>query len=89
MPDTPYVPPLYPLADTEVKSVIKESLDRAILTRQSILLKPKPTYDIDGQKFEWAEYLKQLDATIKQLTQELQVLDSDSPFEIESQAYTL
>ena len=89
MPDVPYVAPLFPLADTEVKSVIKESLDRAILTRQSILLKPKPTYDIDGQKFEWAQYLKQLDATIKQLTEELQTLDSDSPFEIESQAYTL
>lgn len=89
MPDTPYVAPAYALSDTDVKSVIKESLDRAILTRQGILAKPKPSYDLDGQKFEWAQYLKQLDATIKQLTEELQTLDSDSPFEIESQAYSL
>lgn len=89
MPNTPYVPPTYPLQDTDVRSVIKESLDRAILIRQGILEKPKPTYEIDGQKFEWTQYLKQLDATINQLTEELQTLDSDYPFEIESQAYSL
>lgn len=89
MPDVEYVPPAFVLTDANVKSVIKESLDRAILTRQSILLHPKPSYDIDGQKFEWAQYMKQLDATIAQLTKELQVLDTDSPFEIESQAYTM
>lgn len=89
MPNVAYVPPPFVLSDTDVKSVIKESLDRAILTRQAILLNPKPTYDIDGQKFEWAEYLKQLNATIKQLTEELQTLDNETPFEIESQAYSL
>ena len=57
MPDTPYVPPAFSLSDAEQVSVIKESLDRAILTRQNILNKPKPTYDIDGQRFEWNDYL--------------------------------
>lgn len=89
MPNTAYIAPNFVLSDTDVKSVIKESLDRAILTRQGILDKPKPTYDIDGQKFEWAQYLKELNATIKQLTEELQTLDSETPFEIESQAYSL
>lgn len=89
MPSTEYIAPNFVLSDDNVKSVIKESLDRAILTRQGILEKPKPTYDIDGQKFEWAEYLEVLNATIKQLTNELQTLDSETPFEIESQAYSL
>lgn len=86
MPDTPYVPPTYVLSDSDTKSVIKESLDRAILTRQSILAKPKPTYDIDGQRFEWAEYLKVLNDTIAQLQVQLQSFDE--PYELDSSIYT-
>lgn len=87
MPSTEYTPPPYVLTDTNVASVLKESLDRAILTRQNILEKPKPTYDIDGQRFEWAEYLEVLNKTIAQLTKELQ--DIDGPFEVESVGYSL
>jgi hypothetical protein len=86
MPDTPYVPPAYTLSDADRKSVIAESLDRAILTRQSLLLKPKPTYDIDGQKFEWAEYLKVLNTTIQELQSQLQSFDD--LYEIDSSLYT-
>jgi hypothetical protein len=86
MPDTPYVAPAYSLSDADAKSVIKESLDRAILTRQSILLKPKPTYDIDGQKFDWNTYLDILNKTISQLQRDLQ--DFDGLFEIDSSLYT-
>ena len=86
MPDIPYVAPAYVLTDADTKSVIKESLDRAILTRQNILAKPKPTYDIDGQRFEWAEYLKTLNDTIVQLQQQLQTFDD--PYEIDSSLYT-
>lgn len=75
MPDTPYIPPAYVLSDADQVSVIKESLDRAILTRQNILLKPKPTYDIDGQRFEWNEYLKVLNETIAQLQKDLVAFD--------------
>ena len=86
MPDTPYVPPAYVFSDADRKSIITESLDRAILTRQSILSKPKPTYDIDGQRFEWAEYLKVLNATIIELQSQLQTFDD--PYEIDSSLYT-
>jgi len=86
MPDTPYVPPAYSLADSEQASVIKESLDRAILTRQNILLKPKPTYDIDGQRFEWNEYLDILNKTIAQLQKDLVAFDE--LYEVNSQIYS-
>lgn len=86
MPNEAYVPPPFSLADTEVVSVLKESLDRAILTRQSILLKPKPTYNIDGQEFKWAEYLEVLNKTISQLQKDIQSFDD--PFEIDSVVYT-
>ena len=86
MPNEAYVPPAYVLADTDTASVIKESLDRAILTRQAILLKPKPTYNIDGQEFKWAEYLEVLNKTITQLQKDIQAFDD--PFEIDSVVYT-
>lgn len=88
MPSQPYTPPPYTLSDADRRSVLNESLDRAIITRQNILDKPKPTYDIDGQRFEWAEYLEVLNKTIDKLKQDIQDLDNDSPFEIESQVYT-
>jgi hypothetical protein len=86
MPDTPYVPPAHSLADSEQASVIKESLDRAILTRQNVLLKPKPTYDIDGQRFEWNEYLDVLNKTITQLQKDLVAFDE--LYEVNSQIYS-
>ena len=86
MPNDAYVPPPFVLTDTETVSVIKESLDRAILTRQKILLNPKPSYSIDGQEFKWAEYLEVLNKTIAQLQKEIQ--SYDGPFEIDSVVYT-
>jgi hypothetical protein len=86
MPDTPYVAPAYPLSDTDSVSVIKESLDRAILTRQKILLNPKPSYNIDGQEFKWAEYLDVINKTISQLQKDLQSFDDD--YEIDSVVYS-
>jgi len=85
MPDTEYTPPAFVLTDTNTLSIIKESLDRAILTRQNILAKPKPSYDIDGQKFSWAEYLKILNETIEQLRKNMQ--DFDTPYEFDSSIY--
>lgn len=85
MPNTEYTPPPYSLTDDNVLSVLRESRDRAILTRQQILEKPKPSYNIDGQEFKWNEYLKVLNDTIARLTQE--ILDADGPYEIESQMY--
>jgi hypothetical protein len=87
MPDTPYVPPAFSLSDAEQVSVIKESLDRAILTRQNILNKPKPTYDIDGQRFEWNEYLDILNKTISQLQKDLVAFDE--LYEITSTQYSV
>lgn len=48
-------------------------------------LNPKPSYDIDGQSISWANYLKQLQATINWCDQQE---IGNAPFEIISQAYT-
>ena len=85
MPDVAPTTPPYVYTDSDTLSVIKESLDRAITTRMNILAKPKPSYDIDGQKFSWAEYLDQLNKTIEQLRKNLQ--DFDEPFEFDSSYY--
>jgi hypothetical protein len=86
MPDAEYTPPQFVLTDADTVSVIKESLDRAILTRQKILANPKPSYNIDGQEFKWAEYLLALNKTITQLQTDLQAFDD--PFELDSVAYS-
>lgn len=86
MPDTAYTPPAFQFSDSDRKSIIQESLDRALLTRQNILAKPKPTYNIDGQEFKWNEYLDTLNKTIAELTSQLQAFDE--LYEIDSQLYT-
>lgn len=86
MPDTPYVPSAYSLTDADSVSIIKETLDRAILTRQKIVLNPKPSYNIDGQEFKWAEYLEVLNKTITQLQKDVQAFEDD--YELDSVVYT-
>jgi hypothetical protein len=50
-----------------------------------ITAEPKPTYQIDGQKVEWSDYLKQLQATADWCDAQLA---AGAPIEIQSQAYT-
>lgn len=86
MPDQPYVAPTVEFSDVDHVSIVRESLSRALQTRRDILLKPKPTYNIDGQEFKWAEYLEVLNKTIDQLQKDLQSLAE--PFEETSVIYT-
>jgi hypothetical protein len=86
MPELPYVPPTVEFSDSDHVSIIRESLTRAIVTRRDILLKPKPSYNIDGQEFKWNEYLEVLNKTITQLQSDLQSITE--PFELDSVMYT-
>ena len=47
--------------------------------------KPKPTYDIEGQRVDWADYLKQLQRTVDWCNEKLA---GEEPFEFQSQGYT-
>lgn len=46
-----------------------------------ITAEPKPSYSIDGQKLAWAEYLKQLLATVDWCNEKLA---GEAPFEVRS-----
>jgi DNA repair protein RadC len=44
---------------------------------------PKPTYDIDGQRVAWGEYLRQLQQTVDWCNEKLA---GEAPFEFQTQA---
>ena len=64
-----------------IQTIKQQTLARiAELTEQ-----PKPSYQIDGQQVAWAEYLKQLRATVDWCNHALNV---EQPQEFRSQACT-
>ena len=50
-----------------------------------ITAQPKPTYDVDGQKIAWSDYLKQLRRTVDWCNAKLA---GEEPFEFPSRGYT-
>jgi hypothetical protein len=46
---------------------------------------PKPTYQIDGQKVAWGDYLQQLRGTVDWCNQKL---SAEGPFEFPSRGFT-
>jgi len=46
---------------------------------------PKPSYELDGQKIAWSDYLQQLRSTVDWCNEKLA---GETPFEIRSQGYT-
>ena len=46
---------------------------------------PKPTYDVDGQKVAWGDYLKRLRRTVDWCNAKLA---GEEPFEFPSRGYT-
>jgi len=51
----------------------------------SLTESPNPSYTIGGQSVSWADYLKQLQGTIDWCDQQL---NSQEPFEIQTEAFT-
>ena len=50
-----------------------------------ITAEPKPSYDIDGQKIAWGDYLGQLQKTVDWCNEKLA---GEEPFEFRSQGYS-
>ena len=75
------------MAQTDEQNIesLKETRDNLITLIGSITQKPKPTYDIDGQKVEWGIYLEQLRSQLKYTLQ--LIIDLEGPYEVESQGY--
>ncbi len=50
-----------------------------------ITANPKPSYDVDGQRFEWTDYFK---ALTDQLSKMNELINGGEPFEEVSQGYS-
>jgi len=55
------------MADTELES-LRTTL---IATLKETIKSPKPSYDIDGRKFDWNGYLKELRQMLKDIDEAL------------------
>ena len=65
---------------------LNSALDNMAARLKEITASPKPTYDIDGQKFSWTEYQRFLIEAMSSLRE--QVAAEDGPYVEESQVYT-
>jgi hypothetical protein len=65
----------------QIATIKSQTLARLV----EITAQPKPSYDIDGQKVDWATYLKQLQATVAWCEDQL---SGAEPFEHATQAGT-
>lgn len=53
------------------EATIRTILDSATDRMAECLLKPKPSYDVDGQKFDWTQYQQFLQKQIDWAREEL------------------
>ena len=74
------------LTDEEIQAKLAQTRDELIQRRLDIVSKPKPSYNIDGQEVKWSEYLKQLDASIERIDEDLNKFEG--PFEEVTVAYS-
>lgn len=58
---------------------------QALARIAEITAEPKPSYELDGQKIAWSDYLKQLRSTVDWCNEKLA---GETPFEIRSRGYT-
>ncbi len=65
----------------QIATIKSQTLARLV----EITSQPKPSYDIDGQKVDWATYLKQLQATVAWCDEQL---STSEPFEEATRAST-
>ena len=74
------------LTDEQLQAKLVQTRDELIQRRLDIVSKPKPSYNIDGQEVKWSEYLKQLDASIERIDEDLNKFEG--PFEEVTVAYS-
>lgn len=68
---------------------LRELRDLAIARLKEVLTEKKPSYNVDGQRFDWAGYAKELREEIRELNDELREEEQKSePFEFETASTT-
>lgn len=65
----------------QIAAIKSQTLARMV----EITAQPKPSYEIDGQRVDWAAYLKQLQATVAWCDDQL---SAGEPFEERTQSAT-
>lgn len=77
----------FTLANTDEQNIelLKEARDNVIVLIGQLTAQPKPNYDIDGQRIDWADYLDMLMKRRNDLNQD--IIDLEGPYEIETQGY--
>ena len=70
----------------EVLELLRRTRDQLLERCLDVTLKPKPSYNIDGQEIKWAEYLEQLTKSLKAV--EDQIATKLPPYEEESVAWS-
>ncbi len=70
------------------RDLIRQTRDNLIAIREKITRKPKPNYDVDGQKVDWATYLKILTEQIDLLKKQLDEEEDDDIVEVHTTAYS-
>ena len=70
-----------PNESEQIRTIMTQTL--AVLAE--LTANPKPSYDIDGQKVSWNDYLKSLQATVDWCERKLA---GHEPFEIQSRGMT-
>jgi hypothetical protein len=74
-----------PNTDEQNAEYWREIRDNMTMLIGSITANPKPNYDIDGQRVDWADYLDML--LRRKALAEQTIIDLEGPFEVTSQAY--
>ncbi len=74
-----------PYTDEQIVTKLLQQRDQLIDLRLKITMKPKPSYNIDGQEVLWADYLETLNKSIEAIGIDIQRFDP--PFEEETQMY--
>jgi hypothetical protein len=70
------------------KELIRQTRDNLIAIREKITRKPKPNYNVDGQRIDWADYLELLTKQINELKLQLDGEDDDDIVEEHTTAYS-
>lgn len=58
---------------------------QTLATLAAITADPRPSYELDGQRVQWGDYLARLQQTVEWCDRQLQ---QSEPFEVESRGYT-
>lgn len=79
-------PPALPASGATTLQVLTQAYNNLAGIINQITLNPKPTYDVDGQRVDWAAYLTSLISALAKLRTEIE--KEDGPYEELTQLYT-